>query len=202
MKVKKKTVKRVVWGIVLLAIIWFLYITFSPPSYDNPLTPKATFGDPDATVQIVEFGDLQCPACRGAHFALEQVKSEYGDQISYQYFHFPLRTIHPFAQKASEAAECANDQGKFFDFVDIVYKNQQSIRVSDLKGYAGRLGLDQALFDACLDSGAKRDIVEIDVREGVARNIRGTPTFFLNDQLVEDWSFDNFKELIDAELAK
>lgn len=200
MKIKKRTFKWTMLFILVLLVVYGVYSWSSRPVYDNPFTPKPVFGNPQASVKIVEFGDLQCPACRAAHFETQRIKDEFKGNISYQFFHFPLRSIHPFAQKAAEAAECANDQGKFFEFVHIVYQNQESIREKDLKSYASTLGLNTESFSACLDSGAKRGIVEADLREGASKNIQGTPTFFINGKRLDDWRYDEFKAEILAEL--
>ena len=89
-------------------------------------------------------------------------------------------SFHPNAQKAAEAAECAGDQGKYFDMHDAIFENQASIDVSSLKGYAKTMGLDAGTFDSCLDSGEKAAEVAADMAAGSAAGVRGTPTFFVN----------------------
>src|SRR3989338_8745378 len=103
--IKKKTVK-IVGVVVALVVLYLLYHWVWGASYPDIFTPKPVFGNPDANVKIIEFSDLQCPACKAAHPVVQQIKEEFGDNISFQYYHFPLRAIHPYAQKAAEAVEC------------------------------------------------------------------------------------------------
>ena len=194
--IKKKTVKRVVYIIIFLLILYGGYKLFAKPDYPDIDTPKPTFGDPNAAVKVIEFSDLQCPACKSAHPFVEQIKNEFGESISFQYYHFPLRAIHPYAQKAAEAAECANDQGKFWEYIDAAFAQSPSLQNKNLKIIASQLGLDTQLFEACLDSGAKRKAVEGDLRLGGVRDVQGTPTFFINNRKVENWN------MLKAEIEK
>ena len=121
--------------------------------------------------------------------------------------------MHPFAQKAAEATECADDQGKFWEYHDLVFANQSAIDVDSLKGYADQLGLDIATFNDCLDSGKYEQEVLQDVQDGRAAGVTGTPAFFINGELVsgaipfEDYPDQSgamqpgFKSTIDAALA-
>ena len=186
--IKKKTVKRVVSIIILLLVAYGAYKLFAKPDYPEINTPKPAFGNVKAAVHIIEFSDLQCPACKAAHPMVEQIKNEFGDTISFQYYHFPLRTVHPYAQKAAEAVECANDQGKFWEYIDAAFAQSPSLQNKNLKIIATQLGLDTEPFDACLDSGAKRKVVEGDLRLGGVRDVQGTPTFFINNRKVENWN--------------
>jgi len=126
---------------------------------------------------------------------------------------FPLNSIHPYAQKAAEATECADEQGKFWEYHDAVYANQSAIDVDSLKGYAAELGLDTGAFDECLDEGKQSSEVEKDLEDGGASGVTGTPAFFINGELVpgaipfEDYPDQSgamqpgFKSTIDAALA-
>ena len=113
-------------------------------------------GPEDAPVTLVEFSDYQCPFC-ARHFrqTLPQLLSNYGNQVKYVIFNYPISTIHPLAQKASEAAECAYDQDKFWEYHDLLFNNQQALDTASLKGYATSLGLNTDTFNTCLDSGEK-----------------------------------------------
>lgn len=195
---QKKTVKRVVYIVILLLLVWGGYKLFAGPDYPDIDTPKPIFGNPDATVKLVEFSDLQCPACKAAHPFVEQIKKEFGDKISFQYYHFPLRAAHPYAQKAAEAVECANDQGKFWEYIDAAFAQSPNLQNSNLKIIASQLGLDKESFDACLGSGAKRKAVEGDLRLGGVKDVQGTPTFFINNRKVENWN--TLKAEIEKEL--
>ncbi len=116
---------------------------------------------------------------------------------------FPLSNIHPFAQKASEATECADDQGKFWEYHDLVFANPSALDVDSLKGYAGQLGLDTGTFDECLDSGKYQGEVEKDAQDAQAAGASGTPAFFINGELVSGAQpFSVFQEVIDAALEE
>lgn len=187
-------------AIIILAIVGYFLYSASSPSYPDVLTPKPDFGNADSPIKIVEYSDLQCPACGAAHPTVTQLLEEYGDDVSFKYFHFPLRSIHPYAQKAAEAAECANDQGMMKEYVDIAFNNQKALTRSDLKSYAKILGLEES-FDACLDSGAKTALVDADFRSGQARGVDSTPTFYINDVKVTDRSFEAMSAQIESMLG-
>ena len=199
MKIRRKTLKRMIYLMILIAVVYFGFRIFAGQSYPDIITPKPVFGDENAKVKIIEFSDLQCPACKSAHPVIQQIKDEFEDDIRFEYYHFPLRAIHPFAQKAAEAVECANDQGMFFEYIDAAFVISPQLSKKNLKQIAADLGLDET-FDACLDSGAKRKTVEGDYRFGVAKNVQGTPTFFINDKKLERRDYDSFKAAIEAEL--
>lgn len=200
--IKKRTVKRAVYFIILAAILYFGYWWLAGPSYPDIATPKPVFGDPNAAVKIVEFSDLQCPACKAAHPVVQQIKEEFGSNISFTYYHFPLRAIHPFAQKAAEAAECANDQGRFWEYIDAAFAVSPELKKSTLKRIATDLGLDTEKFNACLDSGAKYKIVEGDYRFGLTKDVQGTPTFLVNGRKLENWQYERFKAAIEREMKR
>lgn len=165
----------------------------------------AVKGDPDAPVEIVEFSDFQCPYC--ARFwsdTLPSIQSEYIDTGKVKLIHrdFPL-SFHSEAQKAAEAAECAGEQGKYYEYHDILYGNQDQLSVSYLKQHAADLGLDTEAFNDCLDSGEMEDEVAQDMADGSAAGVTGTPAFFVNGiKVVGAQPFSVFKEVIDSELGE
>lgn len=189
------------------------------PSNDNANNPSApapsavkvsvdddtVMGSDDAPVTIIEFSDYQCPFCsRFWSQTLPQIKSEYIDtgKVKFVYRDFPLSSIHPSAQKAAEAAECAGEQEKYWEMHDKVFANQQAIDVASLKAYAQQIGLDTAKFNDCLDSGKMTAEVQKDFSDGQAAGVSGTPAFFINGKLVSGAQpFSVFKQAIDAELA-
>ncbi len=159
-------------------------------------------GSKNAKVVIVEFSDFECPFCARVNPALKQIEQEYGSKIAIYFRNFPL-PFHGNAQKAAEAAQCANEQGKFWEMHDILFDNQQALDVASLKGYARNLGLDTAKFNDCLDSGKTASIVQNDLAAGRVYGVSGTPTFFINGKaLVGAQPYSAFKQAIDAELAK
>jgi protein-disulfide isomerase len=116
---------------------------------------------------------------------------------------FPLNAIHPHAQKAAEATECADDQGKFWEYHDAVFANQSAIDVDSLKGYATQLDLDTGAFNDCLDNGEQSSEVGKDLEDGRASGVTGTPAFIINGQLVSGAQpFTVFQQVIDAALAE
>lgn len=140
----------------------------------------------NAAVTVTEYADLQCPACRAAHTVIvKPLIDKYGTQIRYEFKHMPLSSIHRFAVEAAEAAECAADQGKFWEFVDIDFERQDMLSRAALKQWGAELELDTALFDRCVDSHVKRDAVIASYEEGRELGVTGTPTFFVNGERVE-----------------
>ena len=178
-------------------------------TYLDPLrTDVATAGHPsrgpaDAAVTLVEFGDFECPFCGGFFPTLQLIARNYPDEVRVVWRHFPNRDTHPNAQKAAEAAMCANDQGRFWDYHDSLFSNQQALRVLDLKLRAIQMGLDTNAFSACLDSGEKADFVQRDVDEGVALGVVTTPTLFLNGRRVNgNQPYREFEDIIEDELRR
>ena len=160
-------------------------------------------GDKDAKVVIVEFSDFQCPACKAAHPIVKRITSEYGKKILFVYRHFPLIAAHQFALKAAEAAEAAGEQGKFWEYHDILFENQENLKTEDLKRYAQDLELDIRKFEEALNSGKFKDKVTSDMDDGENLGVSSTPTFFINEQMHKGvLPYDQFKELIEKELAK
>lgn len=143
-------------------------------------------GDPDAPVVVVEYSDFQCPYCyRSYTELLPQLKENYIDEglVYFVYRHYPLSSIHPYAQNDGEATECARDQGAFWEMHDAIFDGQ-AFTDDDLKGYAADLGLDTNEFDECLDSDKYEEKVKNDLAEGIAAGVSATPTFFINGEKV------------------
>lgn len=159
-------------------------------------------GNPDARLTIVEYSDFECPFCGQAYWTMKLVLADYRDQVNIVYKNY-LHPKHTHAQKAAEAAECANVQGKFEAYHDMLFENQDKLNVEDLKKYAEDLGLDIKAFNECLDSGVMAEEVAADQEEGVSLGVRGTPTFFVGEQqIVGNQDFAVFKAAIEQELAK
>lgn len=159
-----------------------------------------SFGPEDAPVTIIEFSDFQCPYCARAVPTIKQIIEEYGDNVRIVFRDFPL-SFHKDAQKAAEAAECADDQGKFWEMHDKIFENQNAMGVDDLKQYAENLGLDTEEFDLCLDSDKYAEEVQNDLRDGQKVGVTGTPAFFVNGIKISGAKpFSEFKQVIDQEL--
>ena len=159
-------------------------------------------GNANAAVTIVEYSDFECPFCEAAHPTIKQVMDTYGDDVKVVYRHFPL-SFHPNAQKAAEASECAGDQGKFWEYHDKVFENQNllAVGITQLKNWAKELGLNSGTFDSCLDGGQKAAKVTADLTQGTQHGVSGTPAFFVNGvKLSGAQPFSVFKQVIDGEL--
>ncbi|HLD19668.1 MAG TPA: DsbA family protein [Patescibacteria group bacterium] len=183
--------KRFIIIIVLIAIGIGLYFYFERTpqvQYEKPNVPRPVGANSTASIVVKEFSDFQCPACGAAHPMVKNILAEFNNDIRFELYHFPLISIHPYAFDAALSAECANDQGKFWDMANTLFENQTSLLPTDLKVYAENIGLDQVKFNACLDSRAHRDRVNDDIKQGNALGVDSTPTFFLNGQKVADWS--------------
>jgi len=145
------------------------------------LDDDAFLGDDNAPVTIVEFTDYQCPFC-SRHFTntYPTLKSKYinNGQVKYVIRDFPL-SFHQEAQKASEATECAREQGKFFEMHDAIFQNQQSMGIALYKQKAADFGLNTQQFNSCLDSGKFEQEVKADFAAGQQAGVSGTPSFFI-----------------------
>jgi len=144
-------------------------------------------GPADAPVRIVEYGDLTCSACRQWHNLgfKEQLFAEFGDQISFEFRHFPV--ITPSSPKGAEAAQCAADQDGFWLFHDYIYENlplYPNLSTEQVQAVAAAVGLDRAAFDSCLNSGRYRAFPAQATQEARRAGATGTPTFFINGQPV------------------
>jgi len=173
--------------------------------FSNLIDDDTVKGDENAPVTIVEWSDFECPFCaRFYRDTLGQIDEEYikTGKVKLVFRDFPL-SFHANAQKASEAAECAGEQGKYWEMHDKLFESGVNGGVSTFKGYASDIGLDTAKFNTCLDTGAMADEVAKDMRDGQAAGITGTPGFLINGQKLSGAQpFSSFKRVIDAELAK
>jgi protein-disulfide isomerase len=158
-------------------------------------------GAENAKVTIVSFSDFQCPFCSRSEPTIQQLLKDYDGKIKYVFRNFPL-SFHENAQKAAEASLCARDQGKFWEMHDKLFANQNALQVDKLKGYAVELGLNAATFNTCLDGGSKAAIVAADEQEGAGYGVQGTPSFFINgEMIVGAQPVAAFKAVIDKKLA-
>jgi protein-disulfide isomerase len=139
-------------------------------------------GDAGARVTLIEFSDYQCPFC-GRYFrdTLPQLQKEYVEtgKVRYVFRNFPIESIHPQAFKAAEAAECAGEQGKYWEMHDRLFGNQSALAPADLPGHARALGLDGEKFEKCLESSQTAESIRQDLADAQKAGVRGTPSFFL-----------------------
>lgn len=159
-------------------------------------------GKRSAPVTIIEYGDFGCTTCRGWEQAgiRQKLIQAYGDQVYFVWRDFPIITAQ--SPKAAEAGQCAFDQGKFWEYHDLLYQRAPALSIPDLKAYAAELGLAAAQFNRCLDSGQDAPKVNQSLQQARALGFIGTPSFLVNGQkLAGPASFDTFKSLVDKVLA-
>lgn len=156
-----------------------------------------------AAVIIEVYSDFQCPFCKEVLPTLQELKRAYGTNVFIEYKHFPIVSLHPKAQQAAEASECARDQDKFWQYHDLLFFNQNRMERKDFIDYAQQLGLDLTVFNTCLDSRKKQQIVEQHLAEGLQRGVRGTPTFLVNDVMLSGVQAKSaFEKIIDGAIKK
>ncbi|MGE0041948.1 MAG: thioredoxin domain-containing protein [Vicinamibacterales bacterium] len=159
-------------------------------------------GPANAPVTIIEFSDFQCPFCGRVTPTIERLREAYPDKIKVVFKDFPLPS-HPLAPKAGEAAHCAGDQGKYWEMHDRLFANQNQLEVPALKQHAAAIGLDQAKFDECLDSGKFGDIMNADMEEGQKLGVSSTPTLYINGRpVVGAQPYEYFQQVVEEELAR
>ena len=189
--------------IVIIVIGYAVYVNvFSAPDYPATYIPKPYDGNDTSKVLITTYSDFECPACGYAEPIMRTLRSEYQDEVAFRFVHFPLTNIHPKAFKAAEASECANDQGKFWQYHDELFENQKRLGEELYLEIANELGLEMAQFEQCLESGAKKETVMKDFQESLSKNLKGTPSFFVNDVYVQNYAYENFKSIIEEEMKK
>ncbi|MCC6277400.1 MAG: thioredoxin domain-containing protein [Oligoflexia bacterium] len=160
-------------------------------------------GNKGAKVTIVEFSDFQCPFCRRGRDRLNEIVSKYGDKVQIYFRHFPLESIHPHAFKASEASICAREQGKFWEYHDLLFDQQDKLEEKDLLAHAETLKLDTKAFGECLKSGKGAAEIRADMEEATKIGVNSTPTFFVNGFAVRGAQpLEAFSERIDELLSK
>lgn len=170
----------------------------------NHTTGKGTSG-----VTLTEYGDFQCPACLQYYPLVQQVKQMYGDKITFQFRHFPLVQIHPYALLSARAAEAAGLQGKFFEMHDLLYENQQTWSSSSspsqiFEDYASQLSLNIEKFKKDSASESVNRTVQADLSEAQRLGYESTPTFEINGKKIEEnpTTIEGFQELIDEAIKK
>jgi protein-disulfide isomerase len=181
--------------------------------FDVEVGHLPTLGEENAPVTVIEFSDFQCPFCKALYDdTLSQIKSEYVDtgKVRFAYRHYPLTSIHPNAQKAAEASECANEQGNFWGYHDSLFENQsewENLSADDAQEkfveFANELGLNGAQLGECVSSGKFEKAVQDDVAAGNEVSVNGTPATFVNGMLISGAApFSQFKAEIDKALGE
>ncbi len=163
---------------------------------DDPVFGKAT-----APVTVIMFSDFQCSACAATHPVLKKVLADYGDRARLVVRDFPLESVHENAFSAALAANAANKQGKFFEYIEVLYRNQENLDAASLKNYAAELGLNVKQFELDLSDEKAAAEVRKDMAEAMNLGARGTPTIFVNGLKLNRLSIEAFKGAIDRALT-
>ena len=179
-------------------------VLMEAPRFDVPLADTdPAMGSAKAPVTLIEFSDFQCPFCLRVSPTLKKIRQTYGDKVRIVWKDFPLTQIHPQAFKAGEAGHCAADQGKFWEYHDQLFGNQQALMPDDLKKHAASTGMDVERFTACLDTSKHAERVREGVAQGTRLGVNSTPTIFVNGRRVSGAQpYEVFAAVIDEELAK
>ena len=173
----------------------------APPVQNISRDDDPARGDLNAPVTIVEFTDFQCSACGAMYPVLEEALQSYGKSVRFVVRDFPL-SVHANSRKAAEAADAANAQGKFFEYIAILFKNQNALDVDSLKKYASEVGLDRKRFDTELDNGVYAAEVQHDVDDGETYGIDSTPTIYINGVMLREFTADGIRAAISRALGQ
>jgi len=196
---KKHTGKIIILAIVVVLGGAFWYAGQASEKANQGITITANVkGNPDAAVELVKYSDFECPACAVASPVVDTLLESYGDEIRFEYRHFPLISIHALAIPAARAAEAAGQQGAFFPMHDLLFENQRSWSTAPnptalFIAYAEQLELDVALFRRHLGASVIEDHIRSQFGEAQALGLTGTPTFLLNGQRM---SFQSYEEMV------
>jgi len=155
-------------------------------------------GTAEATIELVEYGDYQCPHCGAAYPVIKKIQERFAPQIRFVFRNFPLAEIHPFAVDAAIAAEAAAMQRKFWEMHDMIFENQASLGTGGLKKMAAAIGLDMEIFESDLQLEVLQAKVEADFESGVRSGVNGTPSFFINGNKFDGGAKDLYNMLLET----
>lgn len=204
-----KKVILIVLGIIAAVVAFLMFTQPSEEVVGVPSEHKVGAGT--SGVVLVEYGDFQCPGCAAYYPALQQVKEYYGDEITFQFRHFPLESIHKNARAAAMAAEAAGKQGKFWEMHNKLFETQKlwettANPVSTFEGFATEVGVaDIEKFKTDYRSSEVKGVINADLKAGRALGASSTPTLILDGQILEPLpgaSFEAIKQLIDAKIKE
>lgn len=208
--------KKINWTKIFMALsvlaLFAAVIIYAKTSFDNKNNNlKGEVAEPlekNNKVVLEEYSDFQCPACAAAAPIVSDLKKKHGDRLEVVFNDFPL-SMHKYSPKSSEAAACAKDQGKFWEYHDMLFtsqrewansKDEQEV-ISYFKQYAKSLNLDTEKFDKCLDSGEKKTYVDEKTQKALSMKVNATPTFYLNGKKLENYrTWDELIQMIENEL--
>lgn len=210
---KQRRITRLLWMLAALVGAGVLAFSFWPKNQTTDpaveTSQDKSLGQADAPVIVMEYGDFQCPACKFFfEGTVKQLKEEYVQTGKVRFVFRQFAFLGEESQWAAEASECANEQGRFWEYYDKLYIEQNGENVGifskdNLKQFAVNLGLDTAGFSQCLDSGRYSEKVKQELMEGQQAGVRGTPAIFVNGLLIENGSsYPTLKAAVEAALGK
>jgi protein-disulfide isomerase len=178
-------------------------INISPPRFDIDTSNGHADGPANAPITFVEFSDYQCPFCGRSQDTVKKVLEKYDGKVHHVFMDFPLTSIHPFAMQAAVASHCADEQGKYEAYHNLLFEHQREFSADNFKKWASDLQLDPAKFDACLLSNKYDATIQKSLDVGQKAGISGTPGFFVNGIAIHGAQpFEVFQKTIDEELAR
>lgn len=207
--------KTLLLSFVLLAALLFSGCPQSNPPSDAPVSAAALvvsgkYSKPNQ-VTVIEFSDIQCPFCSKVHPSIERIRTTYGDKVNVVFKHFPLdsaynpllkRQLHPNAGRAALATEAARNQGKFWEYLALLYQNQNSLDDLHLLQFARQLGMDVEKFEADMNSVEVLARLQADIIDAQAAGVSATPTVVINGRVLEGaFSYEDYAQVIDQELS-
>lgn len=156
-------------------------------------------GNANASFELMEYGDFQCPYCKQAYRILKEVKKQLGNDLKFVFRNFPLAELHEHAIHAAVVAEVAGAQDKFWEMHDMLFENQKRLDDESLFGYAQQIGLDMQQFEKDLENKKYFQKVESDYQTGIRQGVEGTPTFFINGELFKgNWMDPSFIDYLQS----
>jgi protein-disulfide isomerase len=198
-------------AIVVLVILGLIFGWFSSEPEEDPnirynvmLNNDPQWGESNAPVTIIEFSDFQCPYCAWFATEIKPQLQPYIDsgEVRFIYRDFPLSRIHPKAAQLAKAAGCADEQGLFWPYHDLLYANPEALEINNLREYAEEAELNLTMYDTCFASDHRFIEIESDIQDGIDASVTSTPTFFINGRKrVGAMEFEELETMIQEELA-
>jgi protein-disulfide isomerase len=154
-------------------------------------------GSPDAPIELLQYGDYQCPFCWKAYPIVKDLQRQLGDRLRFVFRNFPLTKVHPHAKIAAMASEAADQQGKYWEMHDMLYQHHKRLNYDSLVEHAGKLELDIPRFEKDMQNKELDEKIEADFYYGLRSGVNATPTFFINgEKYLDPWDNNNLLEFI------
>lgn len=158
-------------------------------------------GDPNASVELVEYGDYQCPYCGEAYYEIKELQKRLGRKLKFVFRNFPLTSVHRYAMDAAVAAEVAGHFGNFWKMHDMLFENQSALEDDDLIRYAEKIGIKAEAFETEFGSKKYEEKIDDDLESGLRSGVNGTPSLFINGEKYEgEFSAVSLLRYIELEL--